>query len=91
MKFRITPLKLCAGYLFCCIAVWVADGWGDPGAVGWAFTISSGLLMFAVVILGLDYAIIHFVNKRRFYWLLQLLLFVLLLMLFVRMGLPGGL
>jgi ABC-type transport system involved in multi-copper enzyme maturation permease subunit len=78
-------------YLLFAIFYLIKCNRNDPSVVGWAYTFATVLFLFGVVILGADYLLIRYIKSKSAFWIIQIMLFSLLVWLFIKEGLPGRL
>ena len=87
----ITPLKLATAYQLFMIVYLIKFNINDPSVAGWAYLFGMALFVFALIILGIDASLIKYVKNDTAFWIIQTILFLLLVWLFVKEGLPGRL
>jgi hypothetical protein len=86
----ITPLKLAIAYLLFIIFYLIKCN-TEPSVAGWAYLIGMVYFVFALITLGIDALLIKYVKNDIAFWIIQMILFLLLVWLFVNEGLPGRL
>lgn len=85
----VTPLRLAVVYLLFVIFLLVRNN-SQPSIIGWAYTFGTGILIFAFIVLFVDWLLMRIKNNAIF-WMAQVFISLLLLMLFIYLGLPGRL
>jgi hypothetical protein len=86
-KNPVTPLKLAIVYqLF--LMVYMIKINSAPSVIAWAFLIAIMVLVFVTIIFVMDYLIIKYVKYHVAFWIIQIVLFSLLIWCFVKEGFP---
>ncbi len=87
----ITPLKLAIAYVLFAIYYIIKSNVNDPSVKAWAYMFAMGYFIFALIIWAIDFLLIRHVKHKTAFWILQMTVFGLLVLLFVDRGLQGRL
>ena len=82
----VSPLRLAVVYLLFTIFLLVRNN-SQPSIIGWAYTFGTGIFIFAVIVLFVDWLLMRIKNNAIF-WIAQIFISLLLLILFIYLGLP---
>ena len=63
----------------------------DPSVAGWAALFSTVILIFALVVLCIDWMLIRYMKNNIHFWFAQITFSLLLVWIFIYLGVPGKL